>query len=202
MKNLIHSRLIYTACAVVLASQLSACVGLIAAGAAAGSAVSDRRSFGSNGADKQIEFLASNKIGEQFPLAHVNAQVYNGSVLLTGEVATAAQGKAVETLVRGMDGVRGVVNELAVGAVSGIGARTADTAITAKVNAAFVGDSLLQSGAFSITTERGNVYLQGRVTQAEGARAAELARQVSGVRQVVKVFEYLTDEEFRRLGIK
>jgi osmotically-inducible protein OsmY len=51
-----------------------------------------------------------------------------------------------------------------------------------------------------VTTERGNVYLQGRVTQAEAGRATEIARTVSGVRQVVKILDYLTDEQFKQLN--
>jgi osmotically-inducible protein OsmY len=86
-----------------------------------------------------------------------------------------------------------------VGEISGIAARSADTAITTKVKARFLEDRLIQSSAFVVTTERGNVYLQGRVTQAEAARATELARSVGGVRQVVKVFEYLTDEQFKNI---
>jgi osmotically-inducible protein OsmY len=68
------------------------------------------------------------------------------------------------------------------------------------VKARFLEDRLIQSSAFVVTTERGNVYLQGRVTQAEAARATELARSVGGVRQVVKVFEYLSDEQFKNIA--
>ena len=185
--------------ALLVASQLTACIAPLAVGAMA---VSDRRTFGSNASDRQIEFRASNAIGSTFPKAHVNSQVYNASVLLTGEVASVDEGRNVEALVRTLPNVRGVVNELGVGEPSSLRARAADTAITTKVNSAFLTDKLIQSGAFTVTTERGIVYLQGRVSNAEGARAAELARTVSGVRTVVKVFEYLTDEEFRRLNIK
>ena len=190
--------------ALLVASQLTACIAPLAVGAIAGGAmaVSDRRTFGSNASDRQIEFRASNAIGSTFPKAHVNSQVYNASVLLTGEVASVDEGRNVEALVRTLPNVRGVVNELGVGEPSSLRARAADTAITTKVNSAFLTDKLIQSGAFTVTTERGIVYLQGRVSNAEGARAAELARTVSGVRTVVKVFEYLTDEEFRRLNIK
>jgi osmotically-inducible protein OsmY len=89
---------------------------------------------------------------------------------------------------------------LAVGEPSGIASRTEDTAITGKVKARFIEDRLIQSSAFIVTTERGNVYLQGRVTQAEAARASEIARSVGGVRQVVKLFDYLTDEQFKQLA--
>jgi hypothetical protein len=44
-------------------------------------------------------------------------------------------------------------------------------------------------------THRGVVYLMGRVTEREANRAAEVARGVSGVAKVVKVFEILTEAE-------
>jgi osmotically-inducible protein OsmY len=190
-----------TVLAAFLGTQLSACVGLLAAGAIGGaSAAMDRRDVGSNAEDRKIEFLVSQRLAGKFPDAHINTEVFNRNVLLTGEVASAAIGKDAETLTRSIANVRSVNNELAVGAPSSIATRSADTLITSKVKALFIEDRLLQASAFSVTTERGNVYLQGRVTQAEAARASEIARGVSGVRQVVKVFEYLTDEQFKQLS--
>ncbi len=46
-----------------------------------------------------------------------------------------------------------------------------------------------------MVTERGTVFLMGRVTEREATRAAELARGVSGVQKVVRVFEILTEAE-------
>jgi hypothetical protein len=40
----------------------------------------------------------------------------------------------------------------------------------------------------------------GRVTQGEGNLAAEITRGISGVLKVVKVFEYITDAEYRLLS--
>ncbi len=191
-----------TVLAAVLATQLCGCVGLLVAGAVGGGAsvAMDRRDVGANADDKQIEFRASNALSEKFPTAHINAETFNRNVLLTGEVASIEMGKQAEALVRGLPNVRSVSNELAVGEPSSIGSRSADTLITTKIKALFVEDRLIQSSAFIVTTERGNVYLQGRVTQAEAARASEIARHVSGVRQVVKVLDYLTDEQFKQIG--
>jgi osmotically-inducible protein OsmY len=185
----------------VLSTQLSACVGLLVAGVVGGASVAmDRREVGANADDKQIEFRVSNLLAEKFPKAHINSEVFNRNVLLTGEVPTIEIGRQAEALVRTIPNVRSVSNELAVGEVSGITARSADAAITTKVKARFLEDRLIQSSAFVVTTERGNVYLQGRVTQAEAARATDLARSVGGVRQVVKVFDYLTDEQFKNIA--
>lgn len=185
----------------ILATQLTGCVGLLVAGAVGGASVAmDRRDANANVDDRQIEFRASQLLTEKFPNAHINSEVFNRTVLLTGEVPTAAVGKQAEALVRSVPNVRQVMNELAVGEPSSIGTRSNDTLITTKIKALFVEDRLLQSSAFVITTERGNVYLQGRVTPAEAARASEIASKVNGVRQVVKLFDYLTDEQFKQLA--
>ena len=55
---------------------------------------------------------------------------------------------------------------------------------------------------FKIVTERGVVYMMGRVTQREGQVGADVARGVSGVTKVVKMFEYIPEEEMRALSPK
>lgn len=181
---------------VLSTSQLTGCLTSAAIGAA--DAVGERRSVTGNASDKQIEFRVANAVRGQFPSAHINAEVYAGTVLLTGEVESRNQGAAVEDVVRAVPGVRKVANELGIGSPSTLAARAADTAITAKIKSAFLTDKLLTSGAFSTTTERGTVYLQGRVTNAEGEHAAKVASGISGVRQVVKLFDFLSPSEYIR----
>jgi len=48
----------------------------------------------------------------------------------------------------------------------------------------------LKGSQIKVITEHGEVFLMGLVTQQEGNLAAELARNVSGVKQVIKAFEY------------
>ena len=56
------------------------------------------------------------------------------------------------------------------------------------------------ANAFLINTQRGTVYLMGRVTEREGKRAASIAAGVSGVTKVVKVFDYITEAELADLS--
>ena len=55
----------------------------------------------------------------------------------------------------------------------------------------------ISATSFKVVTERGIVYLMGRVTQREGDLGAKIAQSVSGVQGVVKIFDYLTEEELR-----
>ena len=98
-----------------------------------------------------------------------------------------------------VDNVRSVVNELVIAPTSSIADRSMDTLISGKVKASMVDSKDIFANAFKVVTERGTVYLMGRVTQREAQRASDLARQVSGVKKVVRIFDILTEEELQAL---
>lgn len=179
--------------AVVLSTQITACVPVIAGGAAAGGAMAaDRRTSGVYVEDENIELKAEKKIGDVVTnLSHVNVTSYKGNVLLTGEVADAATKAAVENTVKVIESVRNVTNELVVGPKSSISSRADDSYITSKVKAQFVTENKFQANYVKVVTENSVVYLMGYVTHAEADAAAEIARNTSGVTKVVKVFEYM-----------
>ena len=120
-------------------------------------------------------------------------------VLLTGEAANEADRTAAENAVKQIENVRNVVNELAVMEASTVGSRSSDTVLTSKVKASFVDAADLQASAIKVVTERGVVHLLGRVTEREAARAAEVARGVSGVKKVVRVFDMISETELANL---
>jgi osmotically-inducible protein OsmY len=119
-------------------------------------------------------------------------------VLLTGEVKDDAMKQTVEREVSAIEGVQSVVNELEIAGPSSLTSRSSDSLITTKVKASFVDTKDLYANAIKVTTERGIVYLMGRVTPREGELAGEVARGVSGVQKVVKVFEYITEGEYKQ----
>jgi osmotically-inducible protein OsmY len=120
-------------------------------------------------------------------------------VLLTGEVPSDADKAAVERSVSRVDNVKSTVNELAVMGPTSMTARSNDTILSSKVKATFVDAKDLHANAFKVISERGTVYLMGRVTDREADRATELARSVSGVQRVVRVFEVITEAELADL---
>jgi osmotically-inducible protein OsmY len=182
---------------------LGGCAAVVVGGAAVGTAMvaTDRRTSGTQLEDQNIELKALTRISETVgDRGHVNVTSYNRMVLLTGEVASEADRTALEQGIGRIEGVRSIVNELAVMGSSSFTARSNDTVLTSMVKASFVDAKDLQSNAFKVITERATVYLMGRVTEREAARAAELARGVSGVQKVVRVFDILTDAELAALG--
>jgi osmotically-inducible protein OsmY len=183
---------------------LSACAPLLVGGAVGGALMaSDRRTSGTQVEDQAIELKASNRVrdllGER---GHVNVTSYNRTVLITGEVPSDADRGAVEQTISRVENVRSTVNELAAAGNSSLTARSSDAIITGKVKATFVDAKDVQANAFKVVTERGVVYLMGRVTEREAKRAAELASGVGGVQKVVRVFEILTEQELADLTPK
>ena len=108
--------------------------------------------------------------------------------------------QAVGNAIAQIENVESVVNELVIAAPSSYTSRSNDAMITGKVAASFVDDKQLFSQSLKTVTERGTVYLMGCVTEAEGNRAARVASGVSGVQRVVKVFEYISEQELQRLS--
>ena len=193
--------------AVALAATLAAVAGLggcavVAGGAMVGTALSatDRRSTGTQIEDQAIELKAGARLRETLGgSGHVNVTSYNRTALMTGEVASEADRLAVERSIGGIEQLRATVNELAVLGNSSLTARSNDAYLTSKVKAAFIDAKDLQVNTLKVVTERGTVYLMGRVTEREANRAADVARAQSGVGKVVKVFELLTEAELAQI---
>jgi osmotically-inducible protein OsmY len=190
-----------TAVCGMVALGLQGCVEMAVGSAVMGTlAATDRRTLGAQTEDKTIvvkgEARARNLVGDA---GHVNVSSFNRKVLLTGEVKDEATKQAVEREIGAIEGVQGVVNELEVGGVTSLTARSNDSLITGKVKASFVDTKDLYANSIKVVTERGDVYLMGRVTSREANLATEVARGVSGVRKVVKVFEYISEDDLKQM---
>ena len=185
-----------------VAVSLQGCVEMMIGGAVMGTiAATDRRTFGAQTEDKGIAIKGETRIPNLVGSAgHVNVASFNRQVLLTGEVRDAEMKTAVGREAEAIEGVKSVVNELEIAGPSSYTSRSSDTLITGKVKASFIDAQDLYANSVKVVTERGNVYLMGRVTQREGALAARIAAGVSGVHKVVKVFEYISEQELKELS--
>ena len=185
-------------------SSLSACAPLVVGSAVMSGLVAiDRRTTGIQLEDEGIELRTAQGLRQNLSAsAHVNVTSYNRMVLLTGEVGSAADKERAERLAKSQENVSSVVNDLAIEPASSLTQRSKDAIITGQVKALLVDAKDLQSNAFKVVTERGVIYLLGRVTSREAQRASEIARSssVSGVVKVVRVFEIITEEELKRIS--
>jgi osmotically-inducible protein OsmY len=195
-------RLLLASCtAAVLGGSLSACFPLLVGGAAGGVLVAmDRRTSGAQLEDEGIELRSMARLRDNIgSRARVSVTSYNRQVLLTGEVLNDNDKKLVEQVVSRVENVTGVVNELAVIDSPSLVQRSSDVLITGQVKALLIDAKDLYANAFKVVTERGTVYLMGRVTQREADRATEIARGARGVQKVVRILEIISEEEMQRL---
>lgn len=188
----------------VVTTTLQGCVEMAVGTAVMGTlAATDRRTFGAQTEDKTILFKGESRVARLVGGAgHVNVTSFNRKVLLTGEVRDEAMKAAVEREVSTIEGVESVVNELEVMGASSFTSRSNDSLITGMVKASFVDAKDLYANAIKVVTERGTVYLMGRVTPREGQLAADVTSTVNGVHKVVKVFEYISEDDYRQLTRK
>ena len=184
---------------------ISACAPLLVGGAVVGTSmvVTDRRTSGTQLEDQSIEIKAQTRVRESVgERGHVTITSYNRNLLLTGEVAADTDKVAVEQAVAKIEGVRTVINELAVMGSASLASRSSDAVLTSKVKASYVDAKDVFANAIKVVTERGTVYLMGRVTEREANRASDIARGVPGVLKVVKVFEVITEAELAEIQPK
>lgn len=185
-----------------LSAALSACAPLVLGSAAVGTALvaTDRRTSGAQLEDEGIELRSSNRLADALAgRGHLNVTSYNRQVLLTGEVPTEQDRLTAEQVVAKVDNVRTVVNELGVMGNSTIGQRSSDSLVTGQVKAALVDSRDLYPSSIKVVTERGTVFLMGRLTTREQTRATEVVRGVNGVQKVIRAFETISEEELQRL---
>ncbi len=189
----------------VLCLGLASCAAPLMFGGVIGGAMvaTDRRSAGIQLEDEMIEQRSRTAMRENFGnKEHINVTSYNRQVLITGEVSNDNVRRQVEALVSRVENVRAVVNELAIGQASSTSDRANDVLLAAKVKASMVDTEDVFANVFKVVSERGTVYLMGRVTQREANRATEVVRGIGGVKRVVRVFDYLTEDELRAIQPK
>ena len=183
----------------LLALGLSGCGAVVVGGVATGAAVvHDRRSTGTVVEDQGIFLKAITIRSEDAELkqkSNINVDVYNMQVLLTGQAENAALVDSFVQRVAAIPRVRNVYNEVSIGAESTLGESTSDAYLTSRVKVALFNVKLkgFDPTRVKVTSSLGSVYLMGLLTPTEADAVTEEVRFVSGVKRVVKLFEYLQE---------
>ena len=164
----------------------TAAIGLLAAFAA--QADDSKRSVGEYTDDKLLvskvkTALISDKTAEA---SEINVEVYKGVVQLNGFVDNEKEKAQAETVARGVEGVKGVENNLAIKQASQTtGGAIDDSTITAKVKTALIESADTKAHDIKVESRGGVVQLSGFVaTQAQKDAATKVAKSVSGVKAV------------------
>jgi osmotically-inducible protein OsmY len=179
-----------------MAFSLQGCIFVVgaAAGAAAIAAVYDHRPVNESLDDIKIANKIADKIRAVPELrneAHVNVTVFNGITLLTGEAPNSALKQQAEEIAHDTQGVTKVYNAITFQGPTSSLSRTSDSWITAKIKSQMLASDALKTNSSSIkvVTENGTVYLMGIVTKDQANTAVDIAREVSGVQKVIKIFQ-------------
>ncbi len=181
----------------ITTSLLQGCGALLVGGAATGAAViHDRRDAQTVLEDKDIQLKVLSAVEADKQLAarsRVAASSYNRVLLLTGQVETPELKQRYVELARNIPGVKRVVDEVTVARPTTLTEESEDAYITTKVKLALFDIKLptFDPSRIKVITERNVVYLLGLVTPEEASAVVEKVRYVSGVKRVVKIFEYI-----------
>lgn len=194
----------WTAAALIVsaATLLPACAPLLLSGAVGTGVLvaTDRRTAGIQLEDQGIERRAQAQLREVLgDRGRVLVHSFNRRVLLTGDLPSQTDRALAVRTVAAVENVKEIVDEIGVMASPSLTVRSSDTLVTARVMASMVDARDLSARAIKVTTERGTVYLMGRVTQREADRAADMTRTVSGVQRVVRIFEIMSEDELARI---
>jgi len=156
----------------------------------------DRRAPNVQLKDQEIESSSVARIREiSSNRLNVHVSSFNRIVMLTGEVPEAADSSAIRQAVASIDGVRHVVNELAVNTYSSQFLRSSDAGLVARTRDVLANAPETQSLAVKVVGARGTVYLMGLLTANEASFTVEIVRRVPGVQKVIRVFEILNDRQ-------
>ena len=149
------------------------------------------------GLQLQIESSVTKNFGE---VAHVNVHVFNQKVLITGEASNPAIKEQIGAIAKAQSNAKTVFNELQVGVISSAGSRVSDSTLFTIIKTKFLATTDIPSNSMKIVVEAGRVYLLGLVTELEAKAAATVASSSSSsVKEVIKFFDIISEEEKARL---
>jgi osmotically-inducible protein OsmY len=156
----------------------------------------DRRTTGTQVEDQGILLKAIQLRGDDpeiSRLTNIDITVFNMQVLLTGQAQNPQIVDTFQRQVAGITNVRRVFNEVVIGAESTLGEATSDAYLTTRVKLALFDVDIdgFDPTRVKVTSSQGSVYLMGLLTAAEAEAVTDTVRFVSGVKRVVKLFEYI-----------
>lgn len=189
---------------ICLSMLLHACLPIVAGGIAGSALVlGDRRPVSvvtiDRGLQLQIDAELSKKYGDT---VHVNVNVYNQKVLLTGETNTQQLKTQIEDQIKSLKNVKTIANEISIGPFSSTASRVSDTSVFTVVRARLIATSDVPSNSIKVIVENGKVYLLGITTELEAkATAVVTSKSSSSIKEVIKLFDIISEEDKRRLDM-
>lgn len=179
----------------LLSTILQGCaVATVVAVTAGATMVADRRSFSKQIDDQTIEFTAHNELAKQKALSNnTNLHVVsmNGTVLIVGQAPNSyLRDLAIKTIKQVPD-IVSIHNQIRISSNTAVTTQSNDIWLTSKVKSALLANGEVNAKDIKVVTENSEVFLLGLVTKEEAEVVVEITRNINGVRQVIKAFEYI-----------
>jgi len=183
--------------ALLITSLLSGCAAVVVGAGTTGATVAhDRRTTGTYIEDKAILLKALQIRNQDETLqknSNISIEVYNLQILLTGQAVDADIVTRFREKLQKIERVRHVYNEVTVGAEGTWSEAAADTLLTSRVKVEMFSIKIpgFDPLRVKVTSSLGTVYLMGLLTPEEADAVVEKVRYISGVKRVVRLFEYI-----------
>ncbi|MFT6331370.1 MAG: osmotically-inducible protein OsmY [Bermanella sp.] len=191
---MLKSKTIYLPIVLSATLLLQSCVGLvIGAGMGAASVAHDRRTIGTQVDDTttagriSTAMFKNTAIKEQ---ASISVQVFNGTALLVGQAPTRALMQQAEKLASSVKNIKKIHNQIRLGSPIPANVIANDAWLASKVKTKLIADKRIDGLHIEIEVENGEVFLMGLVSEQESNIAVDITRNIQGVKQVIKAFEY------------
>jgi osmotically-inducible protein OsmY len=153
----------------------------------------DRRTIGAITDDEltdlELEAWAIND--EKLTNSHINFHIYNKQLLMTGEVESNEVKKYLIEKIRGKGKIDKIFDETKIENTTSFISRGQDSLIDGKIKIAINSQEVFNPVHIYYHTENRIVYLMGDVTKREGKKAGIMVADISGVKGVVKYFNYI-----------
>jgi len=188
------SKKVYLSLLLLTTLLLQSCAGLIiGAGMGAVSIAHDRRTIGTQVDDTtsasriSIALSSDNALKEQ---TNITVQVFNGTALLVGQAPTQALLQQAQKLASSVQNIKKLHNQIRLGMPIPASILAHDVWLASKIKTKLLSDKRIDGLHIEIEVENGEVFLMGLVSEKESIIAIDITRNIKGVKQVIKAFEY------------
>jgi len=171
--------------------------GLIVIAGTAVAVTSDERSISTQLSDDRLSLAALDKINELDINKHnirINLITNNGYLLVIGQVADETLKEQIETKLNTLKEVKEIYNQLRIAKPIGFAQQSRDSWITTKAKSQLTADENINSFQVKVVTEDGELFLIGRIDAKTADAATNIARKISGVKHVKRVFQIIPDK--------
>lgn len=182
--------------AVTLLSGMQGCavVAVGAAGALTAKVANDRRTVGTQLDDQTAEGQVSYQWSKSDALkksTNLQIDIYNGVALVTGQAPSQILIDEAIAGVEKVEYVQKIHNQIRLQMPIEASTQANDIWLASKVKTKLLADERVPSLQVRVIVQNSEVFLMGRVTNQEGTYAVEIARNVNGVKRVIRAFEIM-----------